>query len=206
MKTSKEMRQGKKIFLNQLQYLQDGGCESVPGTMTGGATSVRTDAKRFGVPKKLLGAFASYREEYLLDDASGCISENGPFYDDGTLRGIMDKLRYFHWPIVDLLDHEFPDFYFYVNIEPDYAGSSTILVTAEAKERKRGETFPGIVAYSNFRKVWVPVSENNPEGLYDVLEYLLSIMRKNMSCFKCFLTSMEGEKPCTPEIATKEGK
>ena len=134
--------------------------------------------------------------------AASCSNEGGHFYDDNTLAGIREKLYYYFRPIVNLLEKIEPDLYFYLNIDPSYEDSSSIIVLAEAKG---SAVLPEFVIYSDAWKVWTPASDGCPMDAFLKLERTYGNMQKRISCVKCFLAQFSPcitkEQPCTKDAA-----
>jgi len=82
------------ILLAQLSYLND--FLASPNDITVDPW-VQELIVKFKIPDSLVPAFVIYAEEYL-QDVRGCLKEDGLFWDEDVLYGIIQKFRAFFSP------------------------------------------------------------------------------------------------------------
>ena len=110
---------------------------------------------KFKIPDSLVPVFVIYAEEYL-QDVRGCLKEDGLFWDEDVLYGIIQKFRAFFLPILKYanpgMDWPSAD----IIIEPSYEGTSAICIVAD-----------GQCVYLEYIKAWS--FSIHPDGLLNHL-------------------------------------
>lgn len=183
---------GREIFLQQLYDLKEGYHElEIDWLDPDQQAAIKEAAGKFEVPEELLGAFAAYRQEYMLEDGR---STKDVFFDDEDVKaGIHNKFYHFFVVFRNLLSHEYEKkgVRLDITIDPSYSDLTYCLITA--KNACGSDALPVPVTLldvgqkawcSFFADPWCPQSVYAELGrLYEEMESLLarSLMLKKAS-------------------------